>query len=365
MLESRKSFYAKHKTKLISAFIAVFCITCLDLCAEEISTAQAKVYRENLVTEAKKYIGCPYVYGAVGPDSFDCSGLVYYVAKQVNGTQLPRTAKALYSYAKIVPDKQKEPGDLVFFKTTSSGNVSHVGIYIGNNQFISALSDGPNNGVILSSLNEAYWKPKYIGVGQIYKSGKIIEEDDFIEEPFEDDESDGTGSSGNFLDNLVFDGSVYGGWSLLQPGRFMINFRGIDLQSNARYAGIPLSPGIGFSLRYNAGLNVFQIPVMLSVTPSEYLRIYMGPVFTFGNPDMTGTDKEITQTILPGIIGVSLATPSLIKKKIKLQIVQDISYSVCSTEDGAALNFFDSIAAGLVFYTGVRVTLPFKIFTSK
>ena len=140
--------------------IPVFCTT--------MSTAQAKVYRENFVSMAKQKVGSPYVYGAVGPDTFDCSGLIYFCAREAANKQLPRTAKALYSYCRIVKDSNREVGDLLFFKTTASGNVSHVGIYIGNNQFISAISDGPNTGVIISSLQQDYWKGKYIGAGQFF-----------------------------------------------------------------------------------------------------------------------------------------------------------------------------------------------------
>ena len=116
-----------------------------------VSLEQVQSMRENLVTEAKKYVGSPYIRGATGPNSFDCSGLVFYVARESIQVQLPRTVKAMYGYVKIVPNSEREIGDLVFFKTTGDGTVSHVGIYIGNGQFISAVSDGPNTGVIVSS----------------------------------------------------------------------------------------------------------------------------------------------------------------------------------------------------------------------
>ena len=362
MLESRKQFYTKHKIKIVSAFVAVFCMTCLSLCADDMTAAHAKTCRENLITEAKKYIGCPYVFGAAGPDSFDCSGLIFYAAKQANGTKLPRTAKSLYSYAKIVSDKEKEPGDLLFFKTTSSGTVSHVGIYIGNDQFISALSDGPNTGVILSSLNEAYWKPKYLGVGQIYKSGKTNAEKKAEEQAEKADENESL-EGRNFFDNLIFDGTISGGWSFYKPKSFMINFRGVDFTANALFDSIPLKPGLGFSLRYNAGLDVFQIPVNISISPSDYVRFYLGPVFTVGNPKMNGIDSEFEAGVFPGIFGITLSTPSITRKsKIKVQFIQDISYSVCNKPDGSALGFKESLAAGLVFFTGVKVSLPLSIF---
>ena len=143
--------------KTLSVLLVVFCLCCVKLCAEDTSPAEAQVMREKFVAEAKKYVGCPYVLGAVGPNSFDCSGLVYYVARQALQKQLPRTAKAIYNYCRIVPDREKEIGDLLFFKTNDTSPITHVGIYIGNNQFISAISDGPNSGVVISSLNQEYW----------------------------------------------------------------------------------------------------------------------------------------------------------------------------------------------------------------
>ena len=358
MSKTRKEILVAHKYKFLALFTSIFCITCLNLCAEEVSIARAKSYRENIVREVKKYVGCPYTYGAAGPDEFDCSGLIYFVAREANGTQLPRTAQALYSKSRIVPDKEKEPGDLLFFRTTTTGSISHVGIYIGNNQFISALSDGPNTGVILSSLNEAYWKPRYIGCGQIYKSGKMIEEvhnsdsDVIKEEPV----------SIPVLDQLVIDTAITGDWAVLNSNSFMPNFRGIDFQANARLSEKNLQPGFGIGFRWNYWIGAFQIPLTFSLTLNDYARVYMGPVFTFGKCIIHDTEEEISASIFPGIIGASFSTPSLTKGDIKFQFVQDIAYSVYNNIDNSALNFFKSITAGVVMYTGIRVSFPANIF---
>ena len=164
--------------RILFLLIMLFSMCCLKLCAEDafVTPAQAKENREKFVALSKQYVGCPYVYGAVGPSSFDCSGLIYYVARESIKVQLPRTAKAIYNYCRIVDDVDREIGDLLFFKTTSSGTISHVGIYIGNKQFISAISDGPNTGVIVSSLNQDYWKARYVCTGQFIKSGKQKQE---------------------------------------------------------------------------------------------------------------------------------------------------------------------------------------------
>ena len=81
--------------------------------------------------------GKPYVYGATGPDSFDCSGLTQWAYAQA-GISIPRTSSAQSQFGTPVPRSQLQPGDLVFFYSP----VSHVGIYIGNNMMVHAPSSG-------------------------------------------------------------------------------------------------------------------------------------------------------------------------------------------------------------------------------
>ncbi len=357
--------------KTLSVMLLVFCVCCFKLCAEDTSPAEAQVMREKFVAEAKKYVGSPYVLGAVGPDKFDCSGLVYYVARESIQKQLPRTAKALYNYCRIVPDKDKEVGDLLFFKTNETAPITHVGIYIGNNQFISAISDGPNTGVIISSLKQDYWKPRYVACGQFIKSGKregSAPADDFKEEVFAEGKKS-SGSNVNFkgssyynpkgegLDVLVADASVFCNWSLISPNSFMFQFRGVEMQSNVRYTKWVLEPGLGLGFRFNVGMGVFQIPILFTATVNDYFRFYAGPVISFGNARMMVTGEEAKPSVFPGVIGISLATPALNIAKTKAQVVQDISYTVFNKPDNSALSFTNSISAGLTFFTGVRVTL--------
>lgn len=349
--------------KTLSLLLMVFCLCCVKLCAEDTTPAEAQVMREKFVAESKKYVGSPYVYGAVGPDTFDCSGLVYFVARESIQKQLPRTAKALYNYCRIVPDKDKEIGDLLFFKTNNTAPITHVGIYIGNNQFISAISDGPNTGVIISSLKQDYWKPKYVACGQFIKSGKPKggssgEQDFDYEEDFVDDGAPAKSSAkASGVDALIADSTLFCNWSLISPNSFMFQWRGIDLQTNVRYSKWALEPGVGFALRFNYGLGVFQMPVLFSATVNEYFRFYAGPVITFGNARMMVTGEDIKASVFPGILGVSFSTPSLDVAKAKIQVVQDISYSIFNKPDNSALSFTNSIAAGLVLSTGVRVTM--------
>lgn len=183
------------KAKKFLAFLAIPLI-CIWYCtAQEYSAEQAQKIRKNVVACAKQYIGCPYQSGAIGPNAFDCSGLVYAVMREGAKTQMPRSAKAIYSKAKTIKISQAEEGDLVFFKTTGDGSISHVGIFIGKNQFIHAASDGANTGVIISSLNERYYANSFAGAGRVLPSGRSSNSEEKLQ-----DDSDSAENPAAYLD---------------------------------------------------------------------------------------------------------------------------------------------------------------------
>ena len=121
----------------------------------ETSTNKAQA----VVNLAKKQLGKPYVWGAEGPNSFDCSGLVYYVYKNAANMKLPRTSKEQSNYGTTVSMSNLQPGDLIFSSTDGSGNVNHVGIYIGNNEMIH--SPKPGDVVKQTKINTSYWQNTY------------------------------------------------------------------------------------------------------------------------------------------------------------------------------------------------------------
>lgn len=152
---------------------AIFIELCIAMCASEtLTVAQAKAMREKLVEDTKNYLGAPYVIGAVGPASFDCSGFIYYIARESTKVQLPRSAQVMYNRCTKVSDDEIEIGDLLFFSASDSGAITHVSLYIGNNQIIHAASDGPRTGVIISSRDERYWKTHYVGAARFLPSAR-------------------------------------------------------------------------------------------------------------------------------------------------------------------------------------------------
>ncbi|GAX90468.1 C40 family peptidase [Effusibacillus lacus] len=113
-----------------------------------------------LLETAKSLVGVPYAWGGTTPSGFDCSGFVRYVFSQ-KGVDLARTSHDMYKQGTAVTDLQ--PGDLVFFATYDSG-ASHVGIYLGDGQFISSTS---SHGVKIDSFSSSYWGPRYLGARRI------------------------------------------------------------------------------------------------------------------------------------------------------------------------------------------------------
>lgn len=155
---------------LLVAVAVFFVCSCQSFAVGQDGEPESVRMRAMLVDEAKHYLGKPYRYGARGPDAFDCSGFVRYVASSASGITLPRTSQMIYNYSDAVPDEQREIGDLVFFKVAGENEISHVGIYIGDNSFIHAASAGRKTGVIISSLSEGYWKRNYYATGKILPS---------------------------------------------------------------------------------------------------------------------------------------------------------------------------------------------------
>ena len=117
-----------------------------------------------LAALAPKYLGVRYVFGGADPSyGFDCSGLVWYLG-HVLGVTLPRTASAQFMTGTPIPRADLEPGDLVFFDT--EGYASHVGIYMGDGEFIQAETWGTVTHY--SSLANPYWSERYMGARRIY-----------------------------------------------------------------------------------------------------------------------------------------------------------------------------------------------------
>ena len=131
------------------------------------STASASK-ADKIIATAKKYLGIRYRYGGASPSGFDCSGFTSYVFKQ-HGISLNRTSSDQSKNGTAVDKKNLKPGDLVLFSAPSSkSRIGHVGIYIGNGNFIHS-SSGKKYAVCISNLSDAYYVKAYKTARRVLK----------------------------------------------------------------------------------------------------------------------------------------------------------------------------------------------------
>lgn len=141
---------------------------------------QISELRQNLLDYAAEFLGVPYVYGGSTPDGFDCSGFTSYVYKALVGP-IPRIAQSQFDAAEYVSREDLIPGDLVFFGS-SSYSVSHVGIYVGDGQFIHAPHTGD---VVKYEYLDNYYSNRFQGGGRF-----IFDEEDNVRNVWNDTEDD-------------------------------------------------------------------------------------------------------------------------------------------------------------------------------
>ena len=147
-----------------------YMVTCKDSAGSRgdgttaVATTSNSSMGQQVVAYAKQFMGVPYVYGGNGPNSFDCSGFTSYIYRHF-GYTLNRTASAQLSNGTAVSKSELQPGDLVFFRYNTSYPASHVGIYIGNGQFIHASTNKYQ--VQIDQLNTGHYANVYIAARRI------------------------------------------------------------------------------------------------------------------------------------------------------------------------------------------------------
>ena len=148
------------RLKMLLAISVAFAISSCSSSTSTRKDASPKI--AEVLAVADDLTGTPYCYAGTTPDCFDCSGFVYHCFSQV-GINLPRTSKELFTVGTKVDEDNLAPGDLVFFNTNGK-SISHVGIYMDDGKFIHSST---SSGVILTSLGDRYWAPRYVGARRV------------------------------------------------------------------------------------------------------------------------------------------------------------------------------------------------------
>lgn len=122
--------------------------------------------RQSVANAAFNYLNIPYKFG--GNDyinGYDCSGLVRAIFLEITNKSLPRTSAAQAAATRTIRRAELEPGDLVFFNTSGKRQFSHVGIYVGNDQFIHAPRTGAQ--IRIENITQRYWNTRFTGARRV------------------------------------------------------------------------------------------------------------------------------------------------------------------------------------------------------
>ena len=134
---------------------------------EDVPDLDIETLLRGLITEtAQEYLGVPYKAAGISPEGFDCSGFVYFIYREAAGMEVSRSTVGIWNSGKTITLAQVRPGDVLVFTTVRAG-ASHTGIVLENGPggviFIHAASQGSKTGVIISNMNESYYKARFMG----------------------------------------------------------------------------------------------------------------------------------------------------------------------------------------------------------
>jgi len=351
------------QTRILLSFLAIlaFCAGSLHAAPlengfEPSTGASPGEARLRVLAAAQKYEHTPYRYGGLDRRGLDCSGLVYLSFYDALGVTVPRNTQGLYSWVEKITMDNANPGDLVFFKTTGNGNISHVGIFVGNGRFIHAASEGPVTGVIYSSLDERYWSRTYAG------TGRVLPEADAGGYTGDKNGAKGKTSAKKQQEagKILIGFAAAPTWNTyFADGNVLRGAAGqIRLGVVVRPFGQQMILGVEARPEWDMALGVFRLPFTLSWGISDKFRIFAGPALSFGDAalNVSGESRRYRGgTNWIGAAGITVAPFSFKVAGNDLSPYGELawqSYYSSSSER----NLSADIAAGIRFSTGLRYT---------
>jgi probable lipoprotein NlpC len=351
--------------------IRLFSLAALALCAAHLyataitppASISAAEARSRVISAAEKYEHTPYRYGGLDKRGVDCSGLVYLSFYDALGVSVPRNTWGLYSWAEKIAINEARPGDLVFFKTTGKGSVSHVGIFVGNGRFIHAASEGPSTGVIYSSLDERYWSRTFAGTGRVLpeadigiggQAGDKIKDKEQNEQKRTRDKSEKTGS------NLLIGFAAAPTWNVYVPDVGVIRGAAGQIRVGAEVKpfGQPMIFGVELRPEWDGALGVFRVPLTFSWGINDKVRIFAGPAVSFGDAalSISGESRPYTGgTSWFGAAGITFAPFAFKAGRVNLAPYGELAWQSYFYRGGDR-DLGADIAAGFRCSTGLSCT---------
>lgn len=259
---------------------------------------------------ASELVGVPHSYGGASPtQGFDNCGLVYHVYQSL-GVSMPRTVAAQSKFGTVVSKNQLVAGDVVFFKSPSSSAVSHVGIYLGDGDFVASSSD--TNGVVRRNLSQSYYVTHWVGARRVSASAfaplyQVIGQQarESIGIPYRDG-----GASSRGVDNVGLVTYLYGQYYLQVPNTLeQLAETGVSVsEANLRPGDMIFFRGSTLPKPYRVGMYVgnnqfvitdsgFGEVVLRDLRDSWYSSRYLGarrPWADFAAPESFSSPTEPT-----------------------------------------------------------------------
>jgi len=324
--------------------------------------------RNKVIAAAKKYENAPYSYGGMTASGMDCSGFICLSFKDAIGVTLPRSSSGLYSWVEKIPIERAQPGDLLFFKTDNTGNITHVALYLGEGSFIHSTSAGPDTGVIYSSFDESYWSRTFVGAGRAFPevSGSGATAGAEAETsprqrgrwiwPGAPSTADASGGG-----RLLIGAALAPTWNgFLKDGDLIRGFSAqLRLGADTTSLGARMIFGLEIRPEYDGALGVFRLPITLSWGPNDQIRIFAGPVLSFGDASLsTGEGKRSYSggTSWLGTAGLTAAPFIFVTAGGEFAPYLEVAWQSYFNDDKNA-NLNADFSAGFRFSTGLRWTI--------
>jgi len=291
--------------------------------------------RNLVINAAVKYENTPYRYGGMTAAGLDCSGFILLAFRDALGVNLPRSTAGLYSWAEKIPLEKAQPGDLLFFRTDNTGNITHVGLYLGYNRFIHSASTGSRTGVIYTNLNEGSWSRTIAGAGRVFPEvppGLNFDNNPAVASAGSSSRSGIFGDPGVIIEpNVYLRPDVASGstgtryligaaiaptWNgILRNGNLLRGFTSqFRFATDTDFFGPRMILGLEIRPEYDSALGVFRLPITVSWGPSDIIRFFAGPVISFGDASLStssGVRHYYGGTTWLGTIGVFAAPFSI------------------------------------------------------